>query len=358
MTRDPAWSRCRSAFTLVETMVSVVIAAIILGALTSAVLLASQAVPQRAGALERVSALGAVLDRLLTDLHYAKAVTQRDARSITLTVADRDGDGADDTLNYAWSGTAGAALTYRFNGGAAATVLDDVREFNLAFDLASTTRTVTSSTESAETLLTDCDGGILDVAYAIDSTHWPGQYVRPTLPAGAVSWRITRVVYRTRYRGGTSGVTQVQVRPAGSGNLPLNYVVDQGVVAESSLGSTWGWAQVTFASGGPLDPTRGACIVWQWGSDTHSAEVLYHTLGWPVASDYLLSTSNAGSSWGASTTSTACVYVYGTYTTNNAPTSVTDYFLQRATVTLRSGADASARVHGATMLLNAPQVTP
>lgn len=349
--------RCRSAFTLVETMVSVAIAAIILGAMMSAVVLAAQAVPQRGSGLDRAAQAAGALDRVLADIYFAKAVPQRDNQSITLTVADRNNDGADETIRYAWSGVAGAALTCQVNGGTAATLAQDVREFSLSYDLASATRTLTSTTESAETLLADCSGGLLDYAYGIESTKWPAQYVRPTLPAGTVSWRITRILWRGRYHGGTGGVTQVQVRGASASKQPLNYVVDHAAVRESALGLLWGWVEVPFAAAGPLDPTLGACLVWQWGSDTHSADVLYHSVGSALSGNYLLTTSNAGASWTANTLATACVYVYGTYTTNNTPTTVTDYYLQRARGTLRCGTDLSGRVHGSTTLLNAPQVT-
>src|SRR5690606_14293632 len=54
-------------------------------------------------------------------------------RAIGFTVPDGNGNGSDDTIAYAWSGVAGAALTRQYNGGTAVTILDNVQSLQFTF---------------------------------------------------------------------------------------------------------------------------------------------------------------------------------------------------------------------------------
>jgi hypothetical protein len=50
-------------------------------------------------------------------------------------VADRNNDAVDETIRYEWSGTPGASLTRKYNVAAAVTVLSDVNEFGLSYEV-------------------------------------------------------------------------------------------------------------------------------------------------------------------------------------------------------------------------------
>ena len=125
----------RSAFTLLELVLSLVVTTILLGALTSAMILAAQAIPDAGKPLESTIATGEIANQMSGELYYALSFTERSVGAATFTVADRNGDAEAETIRYAWSGTAGDPLTRQYNGGAAASVLEDVQQFDLAYDL-------------------------------------------------------------------------------------------------------------------------------------------------------------------------------------------------------------------------------
>jgi len=124
----------RLAFTLVELVLSMVVLTIVLGGVSSAMLLASRAVPDKQTALGLTLDAFHAADRLASELYAAQTITARTATSVTFTVADRNADGNPETIRYSWSGVGGEALKRQYNGGAAVSVLDDVREFALRFN--------------------------------------------------------------------------------------------------------------------------------------------------------------------------------------------------------------------------------
>ena len=125
----------RSAFTLLELVLSLVVTTILMGALTSAMLLAGQAIPDAEKPLESTIATGEIANQMSGELYYALSFTERSAGAVTFTVADRDGDAAPETIRYAWSGTPGHSITRQYNGGTAAIMLENVQQFELGYNL-------------------------------------------------------------------------------------------------------------------------------------------------------------------------------------------------------------------------------
>ncbi|MEM9372420.1 MAG: prepilin-type N-terminal cleavage/methylation domain-containing protein [Planctomycetota bacterium] len=106
----------RRAFTLVETVTAMAISTILLLAMASTIVVAAQAVPTgdeaviTEGAIERGVAL------IESDIEVATAVSW--STTLELTVADRDGDRADDVITYDW--TSGDRMLTRYRNGEAA----------------------------------------------------------------------------------------------------------------------------------------------------------------------------------------------------------------------------------------------
>jgi hypothetical protein len=104
-------------------------ASILLVGLSSSLFIALRATETTATPTSsRIKASEALLE-LQADLEFAQAFTEQSARAITFLVPDRNGDTRPETIRYAWSGTPGDPLTRQYNGGAAATFLEDVHIF-------------------------------------------------------------------------------------------------------------------------------------------------------------------------------------------------------------------------------------
>ena len=126
--------RARRGFTLVELVIAMAIMTLLVGAMGSAVVLASRALPDPDDLSRNLLRGQEVVGRIETDLLEATGVGEAEAGAITVVVPDRgyDADG-DETIRYAWSGKAGDPLTLEVNGKTAATLCEDVHAFSLEY---------------------------------------------------------------------------------------------------------------------------------------------------------------------------------------------------------------------------------
>lgn len=121
------------AMTLAEVLISLSVVSLLFGAMMSAILIASRAAAQTAGQAD-VSGVPAALARLSDELSGATSITSMADRGITFVVPDRTGDGAPDTIQYSWSGTAGAPLV-RTMGGVSENVAQAVQSLSFDWEL-------------------------------------------------------------------------------------------------------------------------------------------------------------------------------------------------------------------------------
>jgi len=132
--------RRRRAFTLLELVFAMVAMTALMGGLASALVLASRAIPDDASpAAVAIDAYYAA-DQIAGELFCARSFSERTATATTFTVADRDNDAIAETIRYAWSGTLGDPLTRQYNTAAAVAVVDDVREFEIRYDVKTVTQ--------------------------------------------------------------------------------------------------------------------------------------------------------------------------------------------------------------------------
>ena len=125
----------RRAFTLAELTASMGIMVILMGAMTSTILVASRAIPDvEDPKVKRLAAMD-VVDQMAGELFYATSITEETETAVTFTVADRGhGAAGPETIRYGWSGTPGDPLTRQYNGGTVVTVCEDVQLFRLSYD--------------------------------------------------------------------------------------------------------------------------------------------------------------------------------------------------------------------------------
>lgn len=123
----------RSGFTLVELVVSLGIMSVILAGVSSAILVASHALPSPTSAMRRRSEVVAALDRISAELECATAITELTSTAVTFTVADRGhGAAGAETIRYIWTGVSGGDLVRQYNGGLLEKVATGVTSFALS----------------------------------------------------------------------------------------------------------------------------------------------------------------------------------------------------------------------------------
>ncbi len=264
---------------------AIAVTSILLLSMGSALLLAGRAMPDAHSPTADCLAGADAVEPMLSELQYAIAINQRSARLIEFTVADRSGDGFPEVIHYEWSGTAGDPLTRTYNGGTAVTVIANVQDFSLSYDLQTTSTQVPQGNESAETLLIGYNSSQNLDDYTIQSNSLYSEYFYPVLPANAVSWKVTRVQFYAQQSGMSgSGQTWVQLQTPTTGGLPSGVVLEQKSLQESSLWFIYWQQQLSYTQVSGLAPQQGLCLVFtlglrqRWIVQGHGAESGRHRL--------------------------------------------------------------------------------
>ncbi len=344
----------RPGFTLLELTMSLVVTAIILGALTSAMLLASQIIPNEDGPAEATIAANEIAQQFAGELYYAHTVTKRSAHEVTFWVADRGGDLTPETIRYAWSGEPGDPLTRQYNDGDPAAVLDNVQHMDLTYEVREITEEIPSlPNESAEMKLAAYEG-LIDLRDSrVTSNNWIGQCFQPILPPDILSWRITRVRVQAQKTGGKGGVSMVQLRPADGNGKPSSTVLVEVPMYESDLSKGYAWQELSFGNAPWMGPSQELCVVIrQIGKGGSSAEISYDNQGGLG----LVRSTDGGATWTRQTGMSMLYHAYGTMTTAAPPVIDKRYLLTGAQITLEVGSSPPARVLTSTRILNEPEV--
>lgn len=362
---DPArdaWRLARSAraaLTLVELLLSMTVMGLLFGGIISAMLIATQALPDAQGADAEIVAAQRVLDEIAVDLTDAVEITEKGPDFITFVVPDRDADGQPETIHYGWSGTPGDPLVRAINKGAAENVLDAVADFALDFE--TYTRDVAgppTAQTSGETLLLEWNSTTNIGEFSISSTQWLGEYFRPLLPPDAQSWSVTRVQFRAAAKGPADGLTRVQLRLPDASNMPSATVLEEHLMDEAALGAGFAWREILFSTVSGLAPDDGLCLVLEHVSSKHSAKVEYQTSGAALPNAMFVLTTDGGTSWGGTSSAAMLLRVYGTITTPGPPSFTTRTFLRTLRMTLQPAGSDAPTLETRVRLLNEPEVTP
>jgi prepilin-type N-terminal cleavage/methylation domain-containing protein len=345
-------------FTLLEMVIGAAIMSVLMVALGSVMLIAGRAVPQAQSVTGTLTAAAGVADQMASELRYATAINQRSATMIEFTVADRNSDGLPETIRYEWSGTAGAALTRQYNGGTAVEAVSDVREFSLSYDTEVLSKTVPQGNESTETKLIQYTSSWYYGDYTIADTERYAEYFLPTLPADAVSWKITRVRFSAMRSGlSDTGVVKVQLQLPTAGGMPSGVVVDEATLYESTLPIVYLQCEIAYTKAGSLTPGQGICLVFQWQAGYSACELLGQYAYVTATNVALIKTVDRGASWYTLSGQSLLFSVYGTVTTAGTPTIQNTYYLNGIRVQLRAGADSQSLVQTAVKVLNRPEVS-
>jgi prepilin-type N-terminal cleavage/methylation domain-containing protein len=344
-----------AAFTLLEVMISVAILSSLMLGMGSVVFLARKAMPDEKSGGSAILAASQGVELMRSDALDLTGVLSMTARGLSFTVADRNGDGSPEVISYQWSGVAGTPLTRSINNRAAATVVDNVTEFSLTYDHRKVALPATYS-QGGEMLLASNETCNTGSCVYISTINAAGEYFKPNLPAGTVSWAVTRVQLRARSYYALGGMVLVQIRTA-DGIRPSANVLEQQSFLESQLlpSNSWVWVTVPFSKTTGLTPGTPLCLVALGQYDGIAACLLSREYGMsPVTDRYCLFSGNNGVSWDASQSDSLIYRVYGTAVAPNLQQY--KYTLSSVRCTLRTGSDVRSRLQTTFRIANEPEV--
>jgi prepilin-type N-terminal cleavage/methylation domain-containing protein len=361
----------RRGFTFVELVITLAVLALIMGALSSAVLIGSRAAPSRSTTADADLAAEQAHDLIASELRYAQTLLQSSPTGVTFTVADRNGDGKAEVIRYSWSGIAGAPLLRQYNSLDAAEVLSDVHELGFEYDTVpiTTTREVQGETTSPEVLLasfTDWPGiSASQNGFAPSASNWATELFRVdkvALPPTTTRVDFTRVLLKMKpdLLGLSTYTVGIHRTFGGSDPRPASSSLGTtATVSLSLLDFTYSWTEARFTDVGINKLERNFAIVVK-GVATPNVRVQYlQASSAPQDTSSMRWTTNSGSDWQPSSARlneySIPHYVYGTYTaTTTSTVNVTRSYLRAVRVTLRCG--GAPRLVNAVPILEHPEV--
>lgn len=364
----------RRAFTLAESVVALAVFSILLLGLGAAVSIALRAVdaPSSPAAWTARSAAG--LSQMCADLAAATSFSVRTPTAVEFTVPDRTGDGAADTLRYAWSGTADAPLTRTLNGGTPQTVASAVGGLSLGYGTRTVvSRTTTSSTTTTSGTLASFNGwsGLpaLPYDYKLTNTNWAAEYVAldsALFPAGGGAIDITRVTLNLKLIAGPTGTVTVGIyRAVGGGNTQPSSILLGTPVSVSNTTLTDTYAAVNFDFSDVKITTADREIVIYVKANGGAAGTAYlqyyYSASAPADSTVMRWTSNSGSSWSPNSSSlnqndVRFTLVGGTTTTTSRESLVNTYYLDTVNVSVTPPTTGGDSLRTTVLVLASPQV--
>ena len=235
------------------------IAAILIGAMGGAIAITTRAIDggedRNARASRAIDAAGVIAE----DLRTATAVTATGGSSVEMILPDRDADGSAERVRYSWGGTSGASIRSTYNN-TTTELLGDVRSFSVS----TRTRDVPAYSTPSATLFdaTSYASGVYRTDFVVGSAGAIGQYVLPTLSAGAVQYTVTSIRTPMQRESSADGVLLVSVYEAGPGGLPSSRLIAYKSILESSLSGGTTWTTITFPSCEPVEAGRGVVITF------------------------------------------------------------------------------------------------
>lgn len=348
-----------SGHTLLEMLLSLVLLSIVMASVGSAVMFASQAVPDETRPVGSLLADSQVLSRIAEDLSVAQYVIEQSGRAVTIVVSDRTGDGVPDRLRYAWSGKAGDALTYQLNEGAEVHLLQAVEYFDLSYGTVTSDRTVMGRFSlEGETEIAKYDQTSGETNTPVTGADWIGQRVTPEVNPDHVSLKITEIKLwgrekdRDDWEDSSLPAVVVQARDYDETIGPGETLYAQGYLEKQLFQSSM--KQVTIKDSQPIIAGRDlSLVVYRDPANTLTTKLATNL---NVAGG-LLTSNDGGTSWDISAISSML------HSIKVIPTKQDDGFdLQRthlATIKigLQSGAIGRSPISRILRLLQAPAVT-
>lgn len=340
--------------TLLEMLVSMAIVTLMLGAISSAVVIAGRAVERQSPSSFDATASSIVLDSLLNEVSLAVAITEYTSTAITFVLPDHTGDLIDEIVRYSWSGTVGDPIVREFNSDDPIPVSGGIKSLSFEFETTTSSERVASARSiSTEVVIASFVSSIVS-SQIIDPANSISQYIRPSFPDGTVSWTVTSIdLYAERAGGGkATGSLQLELRTPTVTGLPGTELHAAVSVNEKDLPIAYAWTTHTFTDAPRLAPGDAISIVV---SDSAGA----------ISAQFPLATQNSSRSFAAHGDTAAATWtkipamstlyrIRGTIVTQPPDTIIDRTILIRISAELESVNGEIAR--GATSVFNHPEL--
>lgn len=359
-----------NAFTLAEMVASLAIMFVLVGGLTSAIIISTRALPRSDDRSKSAAALAGVADTLTDDLASAVSIIDRGPWFIEFTVSDRTGDSAAETIRYEWNGTAGYPATRIFNG-TTTTLIETADDFSFSYEVktvAIESMNVTNVT-SAETLLASFSSwsGITPTStmYSLDSQDWMSQAFSTlnVVPADAISLTFTRATLNMGMDiTETPEDYDVQMHKTASDG----YTPSATVVGSASTGSAAGLTAAPqprahlFADALTDDPFAGFAIVAKGKTSAYAQVQEYSSNSAPSNGVVGMYSTSGGASWQPPSQRDKYDHPFeirGQWVTQSrTKQTTTHYYLTRVTASMMTSDMQFTNVVTGVQLLNQPEV--
>lgn len=346
----------RPGFSLIEMVVSLSIVSILLVGMTSAVVLASRALPSNDTPAAATVDSARALHQLHDDLRAATELLNRTATSVTLHLPDRNGDGQPEVITYAWAGNAGDPLIRTADGSTSLSVLDNIESFALAYTTTDQDLVFPGppGSTSDEQLLSSFESATPG-SHKLPDDDWIGAHIAPDLPGNTTNWRITRALFSGAKQGGSGSTITFELRDW-AGNEPGSTVLESIELAESTLTGSFEWVEAVFTGDVTFSADQTASLVLANYGGGDAGNWQYDQNG-PTPRNFYNS-SDEGDTWepdDGDNDNHLLHYVYGTY---DLPSNDWTYTRQRITAVevLLTHGGALATTHQLRIVLpNAPE---
>ncbi len=286
------------AFTLLEMVLSMAVLAVILGAVGSAMVIATRVLPRDSDANSNAIRARDAARRIADELSLATAIISATDRSIEFEVPDRDKDGSPEQIAFSWSGTIGDPILMTMNGQTS-TLESGVRALELAYrrESRATSSTGTAAESATDELLASWSGTTTSQVL-VRSTLQPAVGVLPRLSAGATHYRVTSARLWLGQASAADSVVGVQLRPAAATGAPSATILASASINETAIPASPGWVTVPFTgtTATPQDTMTWIVLRRQSGSDAAIAPIatavadsrLSYAMGSTVTTDTVL----------------------------------------------------------------------
>jgi hypothetical protein len=291
-----AGSGARAGLTLAELSVSLAVIATLMVAIGSVMVLTGRAVGMTATQAGEAK-IDDVVTQIASEARMSMSVPVRSETSVTFTVADRDGDGLPEKIQYLWGGK-GQSLFRKVNNLQEVPVLANVASFRLGFLTKSAPAPGGGpQTESTADELFYAHESGSTFPHTMTANAWSAQSLAPSLKPEATSWRVTQVqIHASRFSGSTTGkFWTVSLCPSDLMGKPnLLAPIDQKTLQMANLSTTATWSPaITFTSEHNLAVSQRYWIVVSQSAVTTTGSVSYDPSSSKSADPYA-STAIAG----------------------------------------------------------------
>lgn len=342
-----------SGHTLLEMLLSLVLLSIVMASVGSAVMFASQAVPDDTRPAGSLIADSHVLSRIAEDLSVAQYVIEQADHAVTIVVSDRTGDDIPDRIRYAWSGVVGEPLFYQLNDENAIALIDSVAVFELTDTLTSAAQTLPAARYlGAETLVASYDKDVSGGDETVEATDWYGQSLSPVLTADAIGFVPTRTELYAGWKNPRDGQVLISIRDF-STPTPGDLTYASAVLDESLMSGATYWRSLDLEGGSAVSDDETISLTATFVSGTDVALCLRRS----SSGSGLLSTTDGGGSWQRDDGKGLLYRLYGKEILVNKTTyQVARQHLTRIHVSLQRTGDGRSPVQRNVVLMQAPPV--